>query len=357
MKRTIAVITCKPDPDYVRALTIRAAVETMPDWELITVKNSQHGVLRYPEIAWKLLKLRVTKNPDVYLLTFRGYEILPWLLVVAVGKKIIFDEFINLTEWVVHEHKKLKPGSLPAKALNTIYSWWLHGCNTILTDTDSHADLSASLSGVPRSRYVGLPVGTDESVFFPDPTAQKAVPYNVFFYGNILPLHGLDVMLAAADRLKDRKDIAFTFIGGKPKHQAQIEAAIANGANITYVKRVPFDTLPSYIHTASLCLGGPFGNTYQSQYVVTGKTYQFLACGVPTVVGKSTASEGFVDRRNCLVVPQGDPDALMHAILWAFDHPAECQAIGAEGRALYEAEFSSAVIARRLGEILSNLGF
>lgn len=352
MQKSIVVITCQPDPDYVRARAIRAGIIELPDWRLIVVKNSQRGMLRYPEVAIKILRTRFTENPDVYLLTFRGYEMLPWLLLVALGKRVVFDEFINAFEWVAYEHKKFNPTGPIGKIFNACYGYLLRQCDTILTDTDAHADVSATLSMVPREKYHSVPVGTDETVFFPAHTKTVKSDFHVFFYGNILPLHGLPMMIDAALLLKDNSAINFTFVGGKPKHQAMIEQALADGARITYKTYVPFDELPEYVHGASLCLGGPFGDTYQSQYVITGKTYQFLASGAPTVVGASKASNMFKDKENSFVVPQGDAEALANAISWAQKHPEKLITIGLAGRKLYEAEFSNAVIARRLADLL-----
>ena len=57
----------------------------------------------------KLVYVRFAKKPDVYILAFRGYEILPFVRLITLGKTFIFDEFINLIEWVIFEHKKIGP--------------------------------------------------------------------------------------------------------------------------------------------------------------------------------------------------------------------------------------------------------
>ena len=92
MLRKLAVVTCQPDPDYVRARTLRAGLAAISDIKVLVLKNRYRGVLRYLEIAWKLVVIRWKHNPDIYLLTFRGYEILPWLLLLARGKKVIFED-------------------------------------------------------------------------------------------------------------------------------------------------------------------------------------------------------------------------------------------------------------------------
>lgn len=356
MCKSITVITCQPDPDYVRALVLRVGIKKMPKAKVSIIKNKHLGILRYPEVAYKILRNRFVENPDVYILTFRGYEMLPWLLLVATGKCVIFDEFINAFEWVTYEHKIFSPKSTLGRVFNTVYGFLLRRCDAILADTDAHAAISSELSGVPKNRYLTVPVSTDETLFFPASRIFESGNFNVFFYGNILPLHGIDIMINAALQLKNELSINFVFIGGKSKHRAAIEQAIFDGARILHKRYVPLAELPNYIHGASLCLGGPFGDTFQSQYVVTGKTYQFLAAGAPTVIGASKASRLFKDKENSLVVPQGDSCALATAILWAHRHPESLAGIGKAGRKLYEDAFSNQIVTDCLATLLRPLG-
>ena len=352
MSKSITVITCQSDPNYIRAHTLRVGVAALLDWEVSIIKNTQLGILRYPEVAYKILKNRLSENPDIYLLTFRGYEMLPWLLLVATGKRVIFDEFINAFEWAALEHKVFRPSGAFGKAFNAVYGFLLRRCDAILSDTDAHADISSELSVVPRNRYLTVPVSTDETLFFPASRILESGNFNVFFYGNILPLHGIDIMINAALQLKNVPGISFIFVGGKSEHRAAIEHAILDGARILYKRYVPLAELSAYIHGASLCLGGPFGDTFQSQYVVTGKTYQFLAAGAPTVIGASKASGLFRDKENSLVVPQGNSCALANAILWAHQHPDTLVAIGKAGRKLYENAFSNQIVTNCLATLL-----
>jgi glycosyltransferase involved in cell wall biosynthesis len=160
----------------------------------------------------------------------------------------------------------------------------------------------------------------------------------------MLPLHGLQYVIEAALKLKDNPNIQFHFVGGKDTVAKACADAVEQGAHITYEKWRPFDELPDIARSAGLTLGGPFGNTMQAQYVVTGKTYQFLALGVPVLIGKNKVNEGFSDKVNCLMVAQADGAALADAITWAYEHPKELETIGRAGRKLYEEHLSQRVV-------------
>src|SRR5882757_5918361 len=103
----IAVITCYHDPDYVRARTLRAALKTMPDVKVTVIKNTHKGLLRYPEVLWKLRQTLKKQKVDVCLLTFRGQEILPFVLALAGKRPVWFDELIIPTAYATAEqHQK-----------------------------------------------------------------------------------------------------------------------------------------------------------------------------------------------------------------------------------------------------------
>lgn len=352
--KKVCVITCYAQPDYIRARTIRAGLRLLPDVEVVVVKNTHTGFLRYGEVVLKLIKTRFTKNPDIYILTFRGYEMLPIVRVITLGKKLVFDEFVNLIEHTVYEHHKLKEGGLATVILQAGYRFWLKTADIILADTPSHADYSSELMKISREKYVPLIVSTDEETF--DVSKDKNAPHDelrVFFYGlYMLPLHGLDVMLDAMRLLKN-ENVTLHIIGGKARTAEEIHAAHREGVHVTYQQHVPYDDLVNYVHDADIVLGGPFGDTVQSQFVIGGKVFQFLRSGKPTIVGINEESGIFTDKKDALVIPQGNPQALADALKWAKAHPKELAGIGEAGRKLYEAKLSNKVLAEQLRALLA----
>jgi glycosyltransferase involved in cell wall biosynthesis len=347
-ERSIAVVTCYRQPDYVRAIALRNAAARHFD-EVIVVKNKSTGVSRYLEVTRQLLALRGRKRPDAYLVTFRGYEILPVVLALAHKRPVYYDEFINPVEWFVFEHHKFPAGSLRAKVLRSIFRSLMKRTAGVLTDTVSHADYSAQLMGLDRSMFHPVPVGSDDETFVPPTEHAERAGLRILYYGSMLPLHGLDVVLEAALLLADRPDISLVLVGGTDATRAQISDAKSRGARIEYESWVAYDKLPDLIASCDLMLGGPFGATVQSQFVITGKTYQFLAMGVPTVIGVNRESSVFANRVDSLLVERGSASALAEVFAWAADNKEKLAQIGASGRALYEREFSGDVVADRLG--------
>jgi glycosyltransferase involved in cell wall biosynthesis len=355
----IAIISCYDQIDYVRTLVLRPGFAAAPNVETIIVKNEKRGLIRYLEVPYKILLTKFKDKPDAYVITFRGYEMLPFVLMIKGGKPLIFDEFINAAEYL-QEHNTLALNSTLGKIFRRWYTGLLKRCRFILADTQAHADYSSQLCGVDINKYVALPVGTDETVFYPGAatyTPDKNGKFRVFSYGAMPKLHGIEYFLEAAVMLaKTHPNVEFVLSDPKGKKAAAFQAAKDKGANIKVLEGwINFKDLPKLEIEADLCVGGHFGQTLQSQFVIATKTYQYLACEAPALVGRNKATDGFVDKKNCLLVEPGNAQAIAEAIGWAAEHPAELRQIGCEGRKLYEERFSNTKINQKIAEMVARL--
>jgi|GEM_PF-255022 len=369
----LCVITCYNQPDYVRAVTLRAAAGRIDDVDVIIVKNRRTGLMRYLEVFAATLVARLKHKPDVYLLTFRGYEMLLPVRLLSLGKPVLYDEFINPIEWVVKEQRQVEAKqtsmawyrllvALVSKVIVSIVASWpfrkfyqllLRSVDVVLADTASHADISAELTETPREKIVDIPVGVDEDMFHDEaPEEIENEIFTVFYYGNMLPLHGLEYVIEAAVKM-NHEAVRFVLVGGNAKVAHDVALAVGNGANIDYRAWVDFDKLPALMRQADLCLAGPFGGTFQAEYVITGKAYQYLAMGRPTVIGMNHESDIFTHQKNALIVRQANADPLVEAIRWGMNHRSELRAIGTSGRKIYEKRYATQHLVEKLGKVLA----
>lgn len=360
-KLKVCYVVCYKHPDYIRTQVLVAALEEIQSIDLVVVKNKHRGIWRYIEVPAKLLIARLKYRPSVFIVGFRGYEVFGLLYPAMVGKTKIFDEFINLHDWLVNEHKKFKPNSIAIKMADAYMRWVMGRCKLVLTDTDEHAQLSRKIYSLPASKMKAVPVGADEALFYPRKTKSAEGRFEVFFFGNMLPLHGIDIIISAIDELLRSPNAAnyhFTLAGGRgsPEMLAKIDSFIKTSPhpeNITHFPWIDYAELPKYIARADLCLGGPFGDTGQASRVISGKTFQFIAMAKPTVIGRNPSHQLFKDKKNCLVVRRGNTTELAEAMAWAFSNRSRLQAIGDAGRQLYLNHYSTKHIAQELGAIFS----
>jgi glycosyltransferase involved in cell wall biosynthesis len=343
-------------PEYVRTGSLTQALGRVPGIEVLKTVNRARGIWRYAQTLRGLLNLRIEKDPDRYILGFRGYEIFWIVRIVTWGRPLILDHMMSPYDSLVHEKKLIKEGGIVGRILHLYERSILHSADIVLTDTQPHRSYLAGQFGVDAGKIHPIPVGADEEMFKPAPAALhrggKGL-FRVLFYGSFLPLHGVDIILKAAQVLRDRP-MKFTIIGGRGRalrdfHETRKRLKLDN---VVHKRWVPYEQLPDLIQEADVCLGGPFGGTGQARRVVTGKTFQSLAMGKPVIVGTTGHDYGFRDKENCLLVSQGDEEALARAIRWCFENRDQLPAIGNNGLQLYRERFSTDRIQKILQGIL-----
>jgi len=347
--KKLCYILCYREPNYVRSMSLIAALRRMQGSVVLEAVNTNTGWIRYVEAIARLIRCRLKEQPDTYVLGFRGYEIFWVARLLTAGRVLVFDHMMSPYDSLLNERKTIRRGGILDALVYRYERGILRSSDLVLTDTEIHRRFISKRFGVPYGKIAVVPVGTDESLFYPrhGTGAQGKERLDVLFYGSFQPLHGVPVILEAARRLRD-KPVHFTIAGGKGPGKGTPEAHNEPSANVTRLGWIPYRDLPAMIARADLCLGGPFGDTGQAQRVITGKTFQFLAMGKPVVIGRIAEEAGFEDRHNCLLVPQGSVEALEEAILWCLEHRNRLEEIGRNGRLLYERRFSTACISAKL---------
>lgn len=358
-QKSVTYVLCYRDPNYVRTQNLITALKQSDQINLRVIRNKHRSVLRYPEVIIKAVVSRFKNPSDTYFIGFRGHEIFWFIYPFIASKKIIFDEFICTYDWFTKENSIIKTNSFTGILLLKLMRAIVTRADIVLSDTKLHAGRIQQVYGLPSGKSQFIYVGTDERVFYPRKKSKDTRKFNVFFYGNMLPLHGINTILSAVQIIKKEKldTIHFTLVGGKGNKtmEQKIKTFIDTHelqSIITHIPWVQYDQLPEYINAAQLTLGGPFGNTPQAQKVITGKTYQFLAMSAPVVIGKIDEDVGLQNMQNCLLVNQGSSEDLADAVIWAYENQSELAHIGERGRELFEEKFSIKQNSKKLESIV-----
>src|SRR5436190_9157521 len=137
---------------------------------------------------------------------YPGHFDLPVARRAARGRPVIFNPLLSLADTIVSDRGRFRAGSRPARALAAIDRRALATADVVVADTDAHAEFLSRLAG--HDRFEVCFVGAEARLFRPPWEAADA--FSVLFVGKLIPLQGVDTILAAA-RLAP--EIRFSLVG------------------------------------------------------------------------------------------------------------------------------------------------
>lgn len=308
---------------------------------------------RYAVLLWKYL-FRKRDFSVIYVPEFRHKDVpLAWFLGRLTRKLVVFDPLVSRYDTKVLDRGDAGEGSLQAWHNRNLDRLSFALPDIVLADTRAHADYFAGELGASPGKLRVLPVGFDEDLFTPgterEQVREEGSPggkIRVLFFGNYLPLHGVPTIVRAASLLLSREDIEFELLGDGQTF-AEVREAVERGhlKNVRLSPRVPIESLPQVIRSASICLG-IFGRTDKASRVIPNKVYQCMAMAKAVITAGSPAvREYFADGDGLCLVPPGDAQELAGKITYLADHPQERGRIAARALELVRDRFHSRSVA------------
>lgn len=273
------------------------------------------ALVGWPRSTWKLLS---SPRPDVILVSYPGViDIWMARLVGAVRRiPVAFDIFISLYDTIVCDRRMLKESSFAARCLLALEGAAIRTADIPFMDTAAHARRIERLFGLPEGRIGDVWVGAETEAFqATGMPARTGRPLRVLFYGQFIPLHGIDTIVAAAALLRDA-DIDWILVG-RGQESGRIDAMLAADPlpRVTRIPWIDYRELGKQMVDADVCLG-IFGTSEKAASVIPNKVFQIVAAGRPLVTRDSPAiRELFEADSPCLrLVSPGDPHALAEAL-------------------------------------------
>jgi glycosyltransferase involved in cell wall biosynthesis len=294
----------------------------------------------------RLLAGRVRRPFDAVIVGYPGHLDLAAARRVARGRPVLFNPLVSLHDTLVADRGRFAPRSLAARVLERVDRLALQAADLVVADTQQNADHLAELGELGPERLAVCFVGAEERLF--TPVWRWPERFQALFVGKLIPLHGLETILAAA-RLAP--EISFRLVGS-----GQLEALLRDRPpNVEWVGWVDYERLPEELARAG-CALGVFGTTAKAGRVIPNKAFQALACGTPLVTAATpAAAELLRDGENALLVPPGDPVALAAAVRRLGSERVLAERLGAGGRAAYAERASERVLGARWRSLIEAL--
>lgn len=227
--------------------------------------------------------------------------------------------------------------------------------------------------GVPAHRIELIPNGADLDTFAPpagSPGADCAeavrsvspgagggeVVRTVLYSGTHGLVHGMEVILEAADILRDDERVRFLMVGdGVAKDGLVSEARRRSLGNIEFAPSVQPLDLVDTIRGADICVATTTGGEFSSSTIPV-KIFDYMACAKPVVAAVSgDAREVLEASGGGVVIEPGDGAGLAEAIRRLLGDQAERDAMGASGLEFVSREYSRGRLAERMCDVLSSV--
>lgn len=299
--------------DYIRNVQ-EINILKMYSKELNAIFSVRKGYVGRILEVWIKLFMYNMKDIDVVFVGFAPQLIIPFVGRLLKEKTIIMDFFISVYDTLICDRKKFKDGSLIANICHQLDEKTLKKANHVITDTKAHAEYFISEFSVREDICETIYLKADTTIYYPRPQNKPEELKNKFvvlYFGSILPLQGVNVVLDAIRELRDRGDIFFDIIGPIPE---KYNKPIQN--NVRYINWLSQIDLAEHIANADLCLAGHFNQAIEkARRTIPGKAYIYQSMKKPMVCGDNKANrELFVESEMIHFVPMGSAEKLRNII-------------------------------------------
>lgn len=164
----------------------------------------------------------------------------------------------------------------------------------------------------------------------------------VSFAGVLGYSQDLDVVLEAADLLRDEDDVTWLIVGdGVEKARLWKKARDMALDNVRFVPMQPKERYPAVLHASDLGLATLHADVKTP--VVPSKILSIMAAGLPVVAALPVSGDApdLIEAGECgLCLPPEDPQALAQAVLKLYHDSTLCEILGRAGRRYAENHLS-----------------
>lgn len=269
---------------------------------------------RLLSVHWNLLRYPM-KEIDKVFVGFAPQLVVPFFKWKWKDKELWIDFFISMYDTFVFDRKKFKEHSVLARLLKWLDTVTIKQADHVISDTAAHGEYFVQEFGLSQNRLKVLYLEADQSIYYPrkqqKPDRMKG-KFVVLYFGSILPLQGLDVILKAVELLKEHDNLYFVIIG---PIGASFEKPI--GDSIEYQSWLSQEDLAEYISYSDLCLAGHFNKDInKAKRTIPGKAYIYRAMEKPMILGENAATHELYDEsmKGIYFVPMGDAKTLADTI-------------------------------------------
>ncbi len=232
-------------------------------------------------------------------------------------------------------------GTVLHRALGAIAGFLYRRADRIVVVTPAFKDHLVRYWHVPAARISIVENGVETDLFRPVPAAMEIRKqlhledrFLICYIGTMGMAHGLETLIAAAEKLQMALPSAMFLLMGEGAEKARIvELATARGLNnVQFLGQQPREKIPGYVSAADLCLV-MLKKTELFKTVIPTKLLEYMACERPVIVAVDGEARRLVEEAGAGVFAEPENSkALVKAIRDLAGDADRRQQMGARGR-------------------------
>ena len=309
----------------VPGIDIRRSVD-VPWLKRTEVGSSRHKA--YLDVALCVATLRQARafQPDV----IHGHLHEGALIGAVIGRvmrlPVIFDYQGSLTEEML-DHRFIRPGGLRERFFRRLERL-IDSLPDVIVPSGAAAQQYLLERGVSSERVCLVPDGVDTAWLDPGRAsdaraatrARLGIPASapvIVYLGLLAEYQGTDLLLRAAQRLRERCPDAYLLVAGYPgaDRYAQLARELALDGHVLFPGRVPYEDAPALLAAGDVAVAPKLSLTESN-----GKLLNYMAMRLPVVAFDSPANRAILGGLGHLV-PPGAAEELADALLDALSDP------------------------------------
>jgi hypothetical protein len=219
-----------------------------------------------------------------------------------------------------------------------------------------------TVNGIDPHKIAVVPNGVDLSSYQPGEKPEHLLrqwhldgKFVAAYVGTIGMAHGLDTILAAADRLREREDIVFVLVGTGAEQAALVERCKEQDLrNVRFVGQVSKSEVREYWKLCDVALV-LLRDTPLFAHVIPSKMFEAMGMERPMILGVRGESQQILEAAEAgLVIEPQRADQLADAIMCLADNATLRATLGKSGRRFAADRFNRDRLAHEMLDVLED---
>jgi glycosyltransferase involved in cell wall biosynthesis len=360
-KHQVTICTYHNGEDIPGITTSR--ITNIPWYKKSEAGPSFHKIYLDIILLFHTLKIAKKMKPDIIHAHLHEGCLIGYFIKKMIRKPLIFDYQGSLSDEMM-SHGYFTNSKMIYKIIQVFEKKINNSADLIVTSSQKMAQNLQENGKIPKNKIFFTLDGVDTDIFIPDNTTEilrekLQLPKNkkiIVYLGLLNEYQGIDCLLKSiVSILKHRTDIHFLIMGFPNQARYEnIAKQLKINDHVTFTGRISYFEAPRYLALGDLAVSPKLSITEAK-----GKLYNYMACGLPTVVFDSPTNREILGDLGIYAKIFGNPESFAEAIEFGLNNENILRVLGQKLREKAVTDFSWDAVVEKILNVytISEKGF